>query len=615
MAQVQRKTAPPLVRREFLGLGLAALAGCTSPLIRGQSPEVEDLAADEQNSVLLVGDYCGAAGLNYKKLESIGLVTRLDNTGSDPPPSQAREFLLGEMRGRDIKSPEKVLASPNVSLVQVTAYLPPAVAKGDPIDIVVQVPKNSQTTSLRGGWLMQARLRELSNIGGRIRKGRELGLAEGAITIESIFNGDGDRMNEVRGRILGGGMSGETRSLGLVIRRDDVSIETTSVIGAAVNQRFHTFDRGSKRGVAEPKDDTKIELLVPARYKHNLQRYVAVVRSIPLSEAAHQRARRLEVLEQKLFEPTTCAKASLQLEAIGKEAIPALKRGLAARDLETRFYAAEALAYLDESVSAKTLAEAARDESAFRWSALAALSSMDHVSAYEALCELLHVSSVETRYGAFRALRIRNPNDPQVRGESLAGQLALHVVPTTGEPLVHISKAERSEIVLFGHEMRLGSPQGLYAGKHILLTSPDAEQIKLSRFAPGEEDRVLYSSNSLEQVIRAIASLGGTYGDVVQTIHAAKKAGLLEARVAVDALPKPGRTYYRDDQPDDEPDYAAELEGLMAGSNADSASGSESTGASAVDEQVSETYVDPKFAPATGKTTWSRVIDWFSWSE
>ena len=58
-----------LARREFLGLGLIALAGCTSPLIRGQSPEVEDVTADEENSVTLVGDYCGAWGLDLKKLQ------------------------------------------------------------------------------------------------------------------------------------------------------------------------------------------------------------------------------------------------------------------------------------------------------------------------------------------------------------------------------------------------------------------------------------------------------------------------------------------------------------------------------------------------------------------
>lgn len=620
MPQVHQYTAHrrsdwKLARRQFLGLGLAALAGCTSPFIRDQSPEVEDIAADPDNGTLLVGDYCGGWGLNHKRLEAIGLVTKLDNTGSDPPPGQGRDYLIGEMQGRDIKDPAKVLASPKVSMVQVIAYLPPAVQKGDLIDVAVRVPNKSQTTSLRGGWLMQARLREMASINGRLRRGHDAGFAEGNIIIDSIFNGDGDRLNEVRGRILGGGIAGETRTLGLVIRRDDVSIETTTVISTAVNQRFHTFDRGSKKGVAEPKNATFIKLLVAASYKLNLPRYIAVVRSVPLKEAAHQRARRLETLEQRLLEPTSCAKASLQLEAIGKEAIPVLKKGLASRDLEVRFRSAEALAYLDESDSAKTLAEAARDEGAFRWPALTALSSMDHVHAYEALGELLHVASVETRYGAFRALRIRNPNDPLVKGETLFSQFSLHVVPTTGERMIHISKSERSEIVLFGQDLRLKSPQGLYAGKHIMLNSTDAEQIKISRFAPGEEDRVVYSNVSLEAVIRAIASLGGTYGDVVQFVHEAKQAGLIEARVAVDALPKAGRRFYRDDEEDGDPQETDDFEALLAGPGKPEDAGPVGTDGSDMDEDVSETYVDPKFTPETNKGVWSRVTDWFSWSE
>jgi flagellar basal body P-ring protein FlgI len=602
-------------RREFLGLGLVALAGCTSPMIRGQSPEAQDLTGEETQGLLLVGDYCGGWGLNFKRMDAIGLVTNLDNTGSDPPPSQAREYLIGEMQGRDVKDPSKVLASPRVSLVQITAYFPPAVQKGDPIDVVVRIPKKSATTSLRGGWLMQARLREMQSTNTRILRGHEAGLAQGHVIVDSIFNGDGDRLNEVRGRILGGGISNETRTLGLVVRRDDVSIETTSVIGAAVNQRFHTFDRGSKKGVAEPKNDKYVKLLVPPRYKHNLVRYVAVVRSIPMHETPVERARRLDVLERKLFEPTTSAKASLHLEAIGKEAIPILQKGLTANDIETRFHAAEALAYLDEPQSAKVLAEAARNESAFRWSALAALSSMDHVHAYEALSDLLHVSSAETRYGAFRAMRLRNPNDPMVKGEMLGGQCSLHVLATMGEPMIHISKAERSEIVLFGQNMRMRAPSGIYAGKQILLTSTDPEQVKISRFVPGEEDKVVYANTTVEQVVRAIASVGGTYGDVIQALHEAKKAGLIEARVAVDTLPKPGRTFYRDAEEPRDNDDAIDLESLMVeASPSGDATGSDAEGAKNLDDdpEISETFVDPKFTPATKKGVWSRLTGWFS---
>jgi flagellar basal body P-ring protein FlgI len=595
----------------MLSLGLLSLAGCTSPLIRAQSPEVQDVTAEESGGITLVGDYCGAWGLNDKHIKSIGLVTNLDDTGSDPPPGISRDMLLAEMQSRDVKDPQKILASPKVSLVEVTAILPPAVQKGDAIDVMVMVPKKSTTTSLRGGWLMQCRLKVMENIDGKVHKGHDAGLAEGNVTVDAIFNGETDRTHEVRGRILGGGVSGETRPLGLQIRRDDVSIETTTVIGAAVNQRFHTFNRGSKTGVANPKSDKFVELLVPPRYRHNLQRYIAVVRSVPLRETSYQRAQRLQALEQKLVEPTTSAKASLQLEAIGKEAIPALKRGLRSKDLEIRFNAAEALAYLDEPEAAETLGEAAREQSAFRWSALAALSAMDHVHAYEALSQLLHVSSAETRYGAFRAMRLRNATDPLVRGESMLGQCFLHVIATTGEPLVHISRAERSEIVLFGGEIMLREPQGLFAGKHIVLTAPDAEQIKVSRFTAGQDDRVVYCSRRLDQVIKAIVSVGGTYGDVIQAINEAKKAGSLDVKVAVDAVPRAGRRYFRDDE-DESEIHAAELDKLMAGeSSAKRSTGDGQAVGSDVADDGSDTYVDPKFTPGTNKGVWSRLTGWF----
>ena len=55
-------------------------------------------------------------------------------------------------------------------------------------------------------------------------------------------------------------------------------------------------------------------------------------------------------------------------------------------------------------------------------------------------------------------------------------------------------------------------------------------------------DRV---SNRLDDIIRAIAELGGTYPDVVQALYEAKVAGALECRLEIDALPGAGRKYDR----------------------------------------------------------------------
>jgi hypothetical protein len=290
-------------------------------------------------------------------------------------------------------------------------------------------------------------------------------------------------------------------------------------------------------------------LAVSPRYKHNLARYVQVVRNIALRETPVERVKRLELLGKKLLEPTSSALASLQLEAIGSEAIPTLQQGLKSGDPEVRFYSAEALAYLDQPAAAAPLAEAAKNEAAFRWHALTALSTLTHVASLDALSDLLHVPSVETRYGAFRALRTRNAGDPTTKGEVLEGKFRYHALATTGEPVVHIARSRVPEIVVFGHEQRLKQPKTLRAGKRILITPLENGDLRAGRYDPGQETVYETFPPELDKLIRTVAKLGGGYTEVIQCLQEAKQTGCLEARMAVEAMPRPNRTYYRDDYP------------------------------------------------------------------
>ena len=79
----------------------------------------------------------------------------------------------------------------------------------------------------------------------------------------------------------------------------------------------------------------------------------------------------------------TAETAAIRLEAIGKDAVEILKAGAQSGDPEVRFYAAEALAYLDITEAVAPLAKSAVDEPAFRIAALAALGSMDDGAASE----------------------------------------------------------------------------------------------------------------------------------------------------------------------------------------------------------------------------------------
>jgi flagellar basal body P-ring protein FlgI len=519
---------------------LLTLPGCAATNLRSQSPEgVADVL---EARTKLVGEVARPFGDQPVPIEAIALITCLDNTGDDPAPSPQRAALLHELQTIGVQHPNQLLAAPSTAMVMVRGFLPPGVQKGDKFDLEVRVPPQSETMSLRGGWLMECRLREMAVLGGAVREGHAWAIGEGAVLVDPSANGEQDRALLTRGKVLGGGTALRSRDIGLYISPDDKSVRLAAQIGQAINRRFHTFHRGIKQGVASPKTDERIDLKIHPRYKDNLARYIRVVRAIPIKETPAEQSLRIGLLERQLLDPITAATAALRLEAIGKEAVDALVKGIESNDPEVRFYAAEALAYLDDSRAAAPLAKAAREEPAFRAFALAALSSMADMAAHDELMALLEVPSSETRYGAFRALWAMNPNDPMIRGENLGGQFGYHVLNTNGPPMVHVTRSYRPEVVVFGHEQTLVAPFVLEAGKSILVKGV-AGKVTVSRFAVNQPDQKREVSTKLDDVIRAIVELGGTYPDVVQALQHAKTCGALTARFEVDALPEEDRPY------------------------------------------------------------------------
>lgn len=581
----------------WLVVTIVVFTGCGPLFVRSQSPEKLDSLLDE---VDLVGDLAVASGMKPVVVESVGLITGLDNTGSDPPPSTERAELLGEMQTRKVVQPNQVLASPSTAIVLVRGYLRPGIQKGDRFDIEVRVPSQSETTSLRGGWLMQARLRERRLFGSQIHDGSLLALCEGPILVAPRSRDEEDNIMDNRGRILGGGVAVKSRPLQLVMTPGHRDVRVVDQIGKSLNRRFHTFSKGIKEGVATGKTDQYIELVVHPRYKDNIPRYVQVVRNVAVGETSAERLQRLEVLGRQLLDPVSSATAALRLEAIGSEAVDVLRTGLESKDHEVRFYSAEALAYLDESDAAPALADAARNEPAFRVFALTALSAMDDFTAYEELRKLLDVPSAETRYGAFRSLWAMNAYDPLVQGEQLGGEFSYHLLDVPGPAMIHVTRSYRPEIVLFGHEQRFAPPLTLDAGKAIMVNAREGDQqVTISRFAVNEPDQKRVVSTRVDDVIRAIVELGGTYPDVVDALQQAKQTHSLTSRLEVDALPTAGRSYERElgiDAADEAVDFDE-----MSESQAEKVASNPSEGATedaeAAEDLHSEGLLNPNPAP------------------
>src|ERR1700692_573445 len=96
-----------LRRRDFIRQismswsSLLLACGCSALNVRSQSPE-DDAVEMLSKSVQLVGDLAVPFGLNAIQIDSVGLVTGLPGTGSDPPPSPQRSALIAEMQTRGV---------------------------------------------------------------------------------------------------------------------------------------------------------------------------------------------------------------------------------------------------------------------------------------------------------------------------------------------------------------------------------------------------------------------------------------------------------------------------------------------------------------------------------
>lgn len=530
---------------------------------RSQSPEDDDDDFDDELTtrveVPMVGDYTTFTGLHRVVLEGVGLVVGLNGTGGDPPPSTYREALVDDMRRRNIREWKEIIRSPDTALVVVRAYLPPLVRKGEKFDLDVRIPGDTGASSLNGGRLMETILSETALVPGQgVMKGHVVAKARGPVLI-SPEEGDAEDLAGVlkRGRVLGGGVSLINRDMALYVKTDFRTYRNITRLADRIGQRFFAYNEyGLREPLAKAQTDQRILLKVQPRYKNNYPRYLQVVQNIAFRETAVSRRVRLKRLEKDLLTPQKSQQAALQLEAVGDEAIPVLKTGLKSDELECRFHAALALAYLEESDGVDVLREAAQEEPAFRVFAYAALSILDDPEAHMALRRLMNVNtgsdgkqidSAEARYGAFRALWTLDSDDPFIVGEKLRKQFWLHSLETEGSPMVHITKRKRAEVVLFGKDQEFQTPMAVRAGPRILVTShPGSESIVVSRFTPYGDDKRKVVSRRVEEVVRAVSELGASYPDVAQMLVQADRQGNIPGRFEIDALPQAGRVFYRD---------------------------------------------------------------------
>ena len=541
--------------------------GCSNPFsAKDRDPPFDPFEMPEfeieDGRPKLVIDCATVEQFNMYPVHGFGLVVDLPGTGGEDIQSLAYQMVSEDMNRRRVPNVRATLADPGTAVVEVTALMRPGIQRGDLFDVRVSLPENSSTRSLKGGRLMETDLAE-KGFFDALRVGETIARAAGPIMVDDVLATEVSNPESLkRGIILSGGVTQKPRALSLLMKKGSESLIMTDRIAKAINHRF-PLPTGLQRGVATAHTSSLIIVEIHPSYVQDVPRYVRVIQSIACFETSAQQARRIERLREELLDPETSQHAAFQLEAIGRAGIPPLQQALQIPDIGVRFHAATSLAYLGDGTSAKMLAEIARSEPAFRVFALNALGVMRNALEAEFyLQELLHVPCAETRYGAFRALKNRNPMDQTIRGEILGGrwgQFSYHGVNSPTPPMVHITAQRYSEIVLFGTDIFLKQPFTLDAGPLIFVNGQIPNTVAVIKFATSGVDERRTVSNRLDEIIRAIADMGGTYPDVVQFLRQADRMGVLSCPLEIDRLPEPNRPYRRSGSV--ETDWENDIEG------------------------------------------------------
>lgn len=544
----RRKTGILLLSLVLCSLAFALCPGCQHQQARLQSED--DPEREVRYDVKTVGDVTTVDNAEKQPVFGVGLVVGLDGTGGEAPPSGHRTMLENELKKQKVQNVKQVLASPEATLVLVSGQIAAGARKDDAFDLEVTLPPGSRATSLRGGYLRRCYLfnyehsRNLSPkpSGDFVLPGHPIAWAEGSLLVGF---GDGDESARLRqGRIWGGGHSRIDRPFYLVLNRDQQYARVAGVVADRINQTFHgSLPRAQGGEVAVAKTNTHVILSVPPQYRLNLPHYLRVVRLIALREpgaavASSEQGTYRQRLERDLLHPGRCVLAAFRLEALGSDSIATLKPGLGSDNPLVRFCAAQSLAYLGDPSAGEVLAGMVEHQPALRAYSLTALASLDEAVCHLRLRDLMQSRDAETRYGAFRALRTLDDRDETVQGELLNDSFWLHRTAPGTAPMVHLASSRRAEIVLFGEDTYLKPPFSILAGEFAITAGDNDDRCTVSRFTPNRPPSRRQCSLKVEDVLRTLASQGGTYPEATELLRQADRSRSLTSRVVVDALPQ-----------------------------------------------------------------------------
>lgn len=552
----------------------AMLCGaCGTPLQKPTRPREIPVAPYLENTIC---ERAFPSGGDQVLVQGIGLVTGLNGTGSTAHAPGLRTKMLKLISQHNVPDPEQLLADPNTAAVYVSGYIPPGGRRGERFDLVVMAAPGTETTSLEGGTLLETSLARMEPSRTGVSAGTQLAVGSGELFVSPFVVGDrgpsrrgpagGDALRPVgpevgapqdipqdtsqdepspegeeRPRsdprtalILGGGRCLHTRHFFLNLL--EPSSRTAEEIVRHIKARFP----GAARGNTNP---GIIDLKVPEKYSLDKGRFLDVVGGVFMVDSPDRRDERIRELVSKLQTEQDRRGIVAALEAFGKPAVSLLEPLLGHREAVVRFYAAEALARLDQPSALGVLEAFVQDnESPFQEGAVRALGELEGGAGAAVIRQAFDVPSPAVRIAAYMTLRRVAPDLLDI--VEFPGRKELAVVPTRAEPFIFISRQITPQVVIFG-DVALDPPLLVDTPRLLASVIDGQTKITLIRKDALYGPRAAIETNlKLASVVAVLMAppqstperpkprgLDMSYSDVVALLDQASRKGALKALI------------------------------------------------------------------------------------
>ena len=478
-------------------------------------------------------------------VEGYGLVVGLKGTGSAECPPQVRKYLgryilkqLPPDRRLDV---DKFIDGLDTAVVLVEGVMPLIASKNQYFDVRVTTLPSTQTTSLEGGRLFTTELEKMGSFGINTRI---LADAEGPVFIDKISD---PQINKKTGHILAGGKVLDEYKIILLLKKSD--FEMANYIRNLINGRFGL-------DTAKAVMSNRVELIVPAKYKEQKQRFISIVTAMYLTQNAKINSERIRTFVKRLSDFEDKYSSEVALEAIGNECLGELSVLLDSSEEQVRLHAARCMLNLGSDAGLVGLRQIAlKKDSAYRIEVLESITaSARHNDAVSISRKLLRDDDFQIRLAAYEQLR--KLDDVAIAQEYVGRSFYLERVTQTERKIIFVSRSGQPRIVLFGASIYCDS--SIYVQSEngdIVINAPSGQEyVNIIRKHPKRPSVVaeLKSSFEIGDIIRTLCDepskegakrrggLGVSYTDAAALLKQMCDKGAVRAEFRAGPMPKIG---------------------------------------------------------------------------